>query len=68
MLTAILRIIANLSGWWSPERSDKRLRAKKKEIEKELRALKRQPWSYSSSKKVERLENELQKIIDKLSS
>jgi len=68
MINSILKIIEVIAGWFSPERRDKRLRARREEIKKELRQLKKQKWSCALGKKVEKLENELEKINNTLSA
>ena len=66
MISSILKIVGNISGWFSPERRDKAKREKREAIKKELRKLKRRKWSVEIAQKVVRLERELEKIENSL--
>ena len=68
MIDAILRIAANISGWFSPEQRAKAKREKRSAIKKELRQLKKRKWTPELGKKMERLQNELEKINASLGS
>ena len=62
MWEAIGKVIGWFTDYFSPERKEKRLRTRREEIKKELRQLKKQEWSEALSRKVEKLEEELDKI------
>jgi len=67
-IDSILKVIGNLSGWFSPEHRAKAKREKRDILKKEIRKIKKQTWTPELAKKLERLENELAKINASLGS
>jgi hypothetical protein len=66
MLDAIFKILAAVAGWFSPEQRTKAKRERREAIKKEIRRLKRLECTEEISRKIERLQNELEKINDSL--
>jgi len=68
ILDGVFKVLGNLSGWFSPEQRTKAKREKRELLKKEIRKIKKQPWTLELAKKMERLENELEKINASLGS
>jgi uncharacterized FlaG/YvyC family protein len=68
MLSAIFELLNKIFSWFTPERRDKAKRELRTQIEKTLRQLKKQKWTPELARKVEKLEEKLEKINNSLSA
>ena len=66
LVVGLLTFLGNISKWWTPERRAKAKREKRSRLKKELRKLKRRKWNPKLAKRVEKLENAIEKINDSL--
>lgn len=66
MLSAIFELLNKIFSWFTPERIDKGKRELRTQIEKELRQLKKLKWTPELARKVEKLEEKLEKINNSL--
>lgn len=62
----IFGIFNKVMEWFTPGKVEQRKRARRTALEKEIRKLKKQKWTPELSQKMEKLENELEKINNSL--